>query len=76
MSASRKRKTPNASQIDISIDHEYLGKVDEMENQNKQYQKEIEKIKLQMEAERQKMGLLVDENEKLNERVNQMANAN
>jgi hypothetical protein len=29
-----------------------------------------------MEAERQKMGLLVEENEKLNERVNQMANAN
>lgn len=29
-----------------------------------------------MEAEKQKMELLVDENEKLNERVNQMANAN
>jgi hypothetical protein len=29
-----------------------------------------------MEAEKQKMGLLIEENEKLNERVNQMAGAN
>ena len=29
-----------------------------------------------MEAERQKMGLLIEENEKLNERINQMAGAN
>lgn len=62
--------------MDISIDQEYLGKVDEMENQNKAYQMEIEKIKLKMESERQKMGMVVAENEKLNDRISQLMNAN
>ena len=62
--------------MDISCDHEYLGKVDEMENQNKAYQLEIEKIKQKMEGEKQKMVMLLTENEKLNERINQLVNAN
>ena len=66
---NRSRRGPNTSQIDVSIDHEYLGKVDEMELQNQQYAKEIDKMKTLMEAEKQKMVMLAVENEKLQVRI-------
>jgi Txe/YoeB family toxin of Txe-Axe toxin-antitoxin module len=47
-----------------------------MENQNRAYQLEIEKIKLKVEAEKQKYTMILVENEKLNDRINQLVNAN
>lgn len=58
-SANRSRREPtsarqnkNQSAVDVSMDHEYLGKIDIMEQQNRDYQKEIEKLKLARDGEK------------------------
>ena len=42
----------NKSMMEISIDHEYIEKVDAMEKQNRIYQIEIEKLKAAKDEER------------------------
>lgn len=42
----------NKSMMEISIDHEYIEKVDAMEKQNRIYQLEIEKLKAAKDEER------------------------
>lgn len=81
-SANRSRRDLNASRhhnksaIDVSIDHEYLGKIDHMEQQNRDFQKEIEKLKLQVEAEKQKQVFMQQENENLYQRIAEFEMAN
>jgi len=45
MTPRKGKATPNKSNIDISIDNEYLEQVDKIEEANKGYQIEIQKLK-------------------------------
>ena len=47
------RNTKSKSSIE-QMDNEYLGSVDVMEQQNREYQKEIEQLKVDRDDERQK----------------------
>lgn len=58
------------------MDHEYLGKIDIMEQQNRDYQKEIEKLKLARDGEKQKLALTYKDAEKLHNRIAEFEMAN
>lgn len=75
-SANRNRNNPNNSQLEMSIDHEYLNQVDAMERQNKNFQIEIEKIKAQKDNETQKVMLYQREMEQLHDRIQELEQAN
>lgn len=66
----------NKSAVDVSMDHEYLGKIDHMEQQNRDFQKDIEKLKLALDAEKQKLRIMKGENEKLYQRIAEFEMAN
>ena len=75
-SANRNRNNPNNSQLEMSIDHEYLNQVDAMERQNKNFQIEIERIKAQKDNETQKVMLYQREMEQLHDRIQELEQAN
>ena len=75
-SANRNRNNPNNSQLEMSIDHEYLNQVDAMERQNKNFQIEIERIKAQKDNETQKVVLYQREMEQLHDRIQELEQAN
>ena len=54
---------------DISIDHEYIEKVDAIESQNMEYVKEIQKLKEQKDEEQQKFFMVNKELEGLYARI-------
>ena len=66
----------NRSNLEVSIDHDYLTKVDQMELQNKNYQIEIERQISLKDAEIQKSKLLQKEIEKLHDRIASLESLN
>ena len=74
--SARRGGNGNRSQMDISIDHEYLGKVDQMEQQNQNYIIEIEKMRSLKQAETQKVVLLQKEVDGLHQRIAELEMAN
>lgn len=83
LSANRSRRDLNTSQrfgsksgMDISMDHEYLGKIDNMEQENRDYKKKIDDLKNQIVNEQQKQAFMQKENEQLFKRINDFELAN
>lgn len=80
MSGHKLNKTPrSARRLDrsmdchdqsmVSIDHEYLGKVDQIEQQNKSFMNEIEKLHQAKALETQKTHQVLKEVDKLHLRI-------
>ena len=62
----------NRSQViggDISMDQEYLGRIDDIEQQNAAFRLELEKMETKREAEAQRADLYQKEMEKLHHRI-------
>ena len=72
MTPRKGRVTPNKSNMDISIDNEYLEQVDKMEEANKSYQIEIQKLQSAHEEQVLKANMARKEVESLNLRIQEI----
>jgi len=62
----------NHSQVDMSIDNEYLNEVDRIQLENQKFVIEIEKLKQALDREGQRVREGVKDNESLHQRIQEL----
>ncbi len=77
LSARRNNRTPdrmrqNHSQVDMSIDNEYLNEVDRIQQENQKFVIEIEKLRQQVDRESNRVFEAGKDNESLLQRIQEL----